>query len=104
MKDQKRAIRRQHRERLKKNRKGYWFARQPYSQVEIETGILKDGSQYVRYKLVSLKGFKEKTPQRLSQLVTTPQACSCKCCGNSRKWFGRTLQEISFDELTRNEE
>lgn len=40
---------------------------------------------------------------KFANMVTdTPAICSCWMCGNARKYFGhRTLQEISFDELSK---
>ena len=35
----------------------------------------------------------EKTPGELGVLVNTPHPCSCRSCGNQRKWEGETKQE-----------
>jgi hypothetical protein len=32
--------------------------------------------------------------KQLGRIVQYPQACSCSGCGNSRKYFGRTLKEL----------
>lgn len=42
--------------------------------------------------------------RRSGIVVDTPAPCSCWMCGNPRKYFGhRTLQEISFDEVSKLE-
>lgn len=72
----KRAIRRHHRERLKKTRRNYWsmdFDREfnpEFLDQEIET-------------------------KKLGKVVNTPHPCSCYACGNPRKHFG----EIPMREL-----
>lgn len=64
-KSMKRALRRHHKDRLKKKRKHYWF------------------------------GYEEPMNDKMLGMVsTTPHPCSGHCCGNPRKWFGElTIQE-----------
>ena len=69
-KSKQKAIRRHHIERLKENRKNYWF-----------WGGRKD-------------------PRRLGLLVHTPAPCSCYMCGNPRKWWKqKSIDQISFEEF-----
>ena len=63
-----RAIRRHHRERLKKNRKSYWG----YGSRWIGTMDL----------------------QQLGMVVRTPALCSCLGCGNQRGYVGRPVKEL----------
>lgn len=37
---------------------------------------------------------KEPSAKQIGQLAHTPKACSCWMCGNQRKSYGETLQEI----------
>ena len=65
----KRALRRHHRDRLKRKRASYWF------------------------------GKEDNNPRKLGMLVSTPQICSCSGCGNPRrhKWEDkRTIQERKY--------
>lgn len=65
LKDQSRAMRRNHVARLKKTRKGYW-------------GMTPE----------------DQTERRLGGVVQYPCVCSCWMCGNARKWQGeQTIQE-----------
>ena len=67
-KDQKRAIRRHHYQRLKKNRSVYWGRRYEWSDP------LDD--------------------EELGFLANTPTPCSCYMCGNPRRyWKQVTLKE-----------
>lgn len=66
------AIRRHHYQRLKRRRKRYW------------SGPI-GSNPTVRYAWTE--------DQRLGFLATTPQNCSCRGCGNQRKWEGPTRQE-----------
>lgn len=70
MKDLKRSIRRHHVERLKKVRKSYLRFNWWLNQEK-----------------------------RLGILAKTPAACSCPMCGNERRFFGKTLREISQEEF-----
>lgn len=73
-KNRARALRRHHRERLKKNRKSYW-------------GRGRRGLEW--------------TPVALGICVNTPHPCSCWACGNSRKWLGEvTVQERRIAQLS----
>ncbi len=65
----KRALRRHHAARLKRNRAGYWAG---YAA----------SSRYTRGKVVN-----------------TPKPCSCWMCGNARKHHGLTFQEQRFQEV-----
>ena len=38
-------------------------------------------------------GRREMTPAELGTVARTPQVCSCRGCGNQRKYEGETLQE-----------
>lgn len=70
----KRAIRRWHRERLRKRR-------------------LRD-----------LTWLAEVDADRVNQYIDTPTPCSCFMCGYDRKWFGPTVQErrqVNYDPITR---
>lgn len=58
-----RAIRRHHRERLKKNRR-FWYGRDL-----------------------------DKEPKALGIVINTPCQCSCFLCAKKRKYFGQTVQE-----------
>ena len=61
----KRSLRRHHRDRLKSNRKHYWFG---------DTWPMDS--------------------RQLGMVISTPHMCSGYCCGNPRKWFGElTIQE-----------
>lgn len=74
-KDNARAVRRHHRERLMKARQNYWGNR----------SLGKDNPSQTEG---------EWSPRTLGMVVNTRQMCSGCCCGNSRKWFGeRTIQE-----------
>ena len=71
-----RAIRRHHRERLKKARRNYWcyhYLNNPMSEAQ------------------------------LSVATGTPHPCSCLGCGNQRRYDGPTRQERRFmcEPLTR---
>ena len=69
MKDHsKRALRRHHRERLKRKRASYWL------------------------------GYTWPMDERLlGMVVSTPHPCSSYCCGNPRKWFGElSIQERKY--------
>lgn len=68
-----RAVRRHHTARLKKNRQGYHGAR--FSEEGRLTG------------------------KALGSAVSHPAACSCHMCSNARRYFGRTLKEISDDQM-----
>lgn len=59
-KDYSRAVRRAHRERLKRARRWHWGRDQARPGLEREW----------------------------PKVVETPTACSCWMCGNPRKWFG----------------
>jgi len=63
-----RALRRHHRERLKKNRRFHWGR------------DLKDEKK------------------ALSIAVDTPKPCSCLMCGNARRHSGNTMQERRIAE------
>ena len=39
---------------------------------------------------------KDPSPRQIGLLAHTPKACSCWMCGNQRKSFGETFQEIKF--------
>ena len=72
-KSTKRALRRDHVQRLKNNRKNYWGYGRAYGQ---------DGTSVM-------------SPKQLSKVVQYPKNCSCPMCGNERKHFHkRTLQEL----------
>lgn len=64
MKNMKRALRRHHLERLK-------WARRWYHGLDLWQNA-----------------------KWIGRAIHTPQSCSCWACGNQRKWFGRTLQEV----------
>ena len=66
LKDGKRAERRHHVARIKAARRFYWG---------------RDLS---------------KEPVVLAKAVRTPHPCSCRVCGNDRKFEGRTIQERRF--------
>ena len=36
-------------------------------------------------------------PKFIGKMAHTPHPCSRHCCGNARKWAGKTLQEIKKD-------
>jgi hypothetical protein len=86
MKDLKRGIRRDHRDRLKKKRKYYW-------------------SRYLTNVFVP-----PLTKKQLSKLVDTPKGCNNSCCMNKRrnKWNKAkeklTIQERKFLESFKTEE
>lgn len=64
------AVRRHHRERLKKSRRFHWG---------------RDLSS---------------EPSRLGMAVDTPHPCSCAMCGNPRKHFDElTLQELKAEDV-----
>ncbi len=71
-KDMSRALRRHHRERLKKNRKNYWgYGQQGWRTAETEMSEATAGI-----------------------VINTPTPCSCWMCGNPRKaWCEITMQE-----------
>ena len=71
----KRATRRHHRERLKKNRKSNWNVAVWYSPTTSEE--LED------------------MDRRAAFAINTPCPCSCPTCGNPRRHFG----EIPMREL-----
>lgn len=85
-KDTKRAVRREHVARLKKNRAGFW-------------GAKWSGGM---------------TPKQLGMVVHTPHLCSCYMCGNPRKYrlwtfdnagkSGRTLKELADLRFERSEQ
>jgi len=77
LKDQKRSIRRHHNDRLKEFRKAY-----------------------SRFKWWGPDHFK----RRLGKLLHTPTICSCPMCGNDRKYLGKTLKELSLEEVTKKTE
>lgn len=64
MKKYARDVRRHHRERLLKKRKKYW------------AGSASDSAK------------------KLGVCVKTPCVCSCFLCGNKRKFWGPTIQEL----------
>lgn len=37
--------------------------------------------------------FGDMNKRQLGKVVTTPHPCSCRSCGNQRKWEGETRQE-----------
>jgi len=82
MKDLKRGIRRDHRDRLKKKRKYYW----------------------------GMNKWREATPKLLNHVVDYPQHCSCsQCCNNRRNRYAKkkeklTIQERKFLESLKIEE
>ena len=65
MKDMSRAMRRHHAVRLKK-------ARRFYSGIDYRTD-----------------------PRRHGMALHTPTVCSCWMCGNARRYWGRTRQELA---------
>lgn len=66
MKDMKRALRRHHVARLKKTRRWYHGR-----------DLWADG-------------------RLIGMAVHTPQLCSCWGCGNQRRYFGPTIQELRY--------
>lgn len=69
----KRALRRHHRNRLKRNRKSY--------DTVTYWGITEEDLEL-----------------RSSKAVDTPCSCSCQACGNPRRqWFERTRKEVLWD-------
>ncbi len=71
LKNLSRALRRHHRERLKKTRQDYWGHRPMAYQPE-----------------------RNWHPRSLGILTRTPHPCSCPMCGNPRRCFGeRSIQE-----------
>lgn len=75
MKDPKRSLRRHHNERLKEVRKAY-----------------------------SRFNWWENQKRRVGMLLHTPTPCSCPMCGNDRKYLGKTLKELSLEEITKKTE
>ncbi|MBC8427270.1 MAG: hypothetical protein H8D97_00070 [Proteobacteria bacterium] len=67
----KRAIRRHHKERLKRTRRNYWAMdwNRKYNQLEVEN------------KLIGI-------------VINTPHPCSKMCCGNQRQYEGSPIREL----------
>lgn len=75
-----RAVRRHHIERLKAKRKGYWGYPHHY-------GIWAPEQMDAR---------------QLGKVAQYPQPCSCRGCGNQRKWEGPKFAELlQVDDLRR---
>lgn len=87
-----RAVRRQQISRLKKKRQFYWGYGAPKYQTRINP-LTRE------YEFAPVKGFQEPSIIQWARLVNNPAACSCMGCGNSRRYFGKSLKEISEAEL-----
>jgi len=76
----KRAIRRHHRERLKKVRRRYWNAGFHGAY----------GTHPVHYPDADV----------LAKVVRTAKRCSCYMCGNQRWYWGKPMHDIRWDHRT----
>jgi hypothetical protein len=83
MKDMKRSIRRHHRQRLIQTRlkNNYWNLRNLGSTQSPQSSVVAV------------------TPTQLGILGKKPKVCSCRLCGNARRYFGSSLKELSDLQL-----
>lgn len=80
MRQSKRALRRHHLKRLKTK----WFKKtKPASYT-----VYAEGHSHEKY---------------IGMLARTRSLCSCRACGNTRKWEGDKPKEKSFTQLTKSE-
>lgn len=85
-----RAVRRHHIARLKKTRAKYWGYHRYTKSID---------ALYARQEYVGVRGHSVMDPDQLGKVVQYPASCSCPGCGNSRKYYGMSLGEISFHAL-----
>lgn len=78
LKDQSRALRRHHLQRLKHVRKFYWGYGRHYGT----------------------EGLSQMDARQLGKVVQNPQMCSCACCCNNRRVLGG--QRLTLAELRYN--
>lgn len=85
MENHKRALRRHHTARIKRNRQYYWGRGKPNEQM---VDVNRD-----TYRLNPVGGVTVLADKYLGLVVNTPQVCSCFRCGNPRRFGHRTLKE-----------
>jgi len=95
MKDMQRQIRRAHVKRLKQKRKFYWGYGKPHYQCH----LIWVSSKEIYYKLISKRGITEMDAKQANKVAQNSQLCSCMGCGNGRRYFGKTLSELSWNAL-----